>query len=67
MHCEVSSINILIINIVISIIFIFIPTCIYLKLTNLTMTTLEEGVNLFKVNNNDTRSTSLMSFWYLYC
>ena len=28
---------------------------------------LEKGVNMFKVNNKDTRTTSITSFWCLYC
>ena len=31
-----------------------------------TMETLEKGVKTFQVNNKNTRTTSLMSFWYLF-
>ena len=32
-----------------------------------TIETLEQVVNMFKVNNKDTRTTPLPSFWCLYC
>ena len=35
--------------------------------SKLTIETLEQGVNMFKVNNKDTRTTPLSSLWYLYC
>ena len=35
--------------------------------SKLIIKTLEERVNLFKVNYKDTRRMSLMLFWYLHC
>ena len=40
------------------------PTFTYSKLT---IETLEEGMNMFKVNNKDTRTTPMVWFWYRYC
>ena len=35
--------------------------------SKLTIATLEQGVNMFKVNNKDTRATPMASFWCRYC
>ena len=35
--------------------------------SKLTIETVEQGVNMFKVNNKDTGTTPMASFWYLYC
>ena len=32
-----------------------------------TVETLEQGMKMFKVNNKDTRTTAMASFWCLYC
>ena len=33
----------------------------------ITIETLEQGVNMFKVNNKDTKTTLFASFWCLSC
>ena len=35
--------------------------------SKLTIETVEQGVNTFKVNNKDTGTTPMASFCYLYC
>ena len=35
--------------------------------SNLTKETLEQGKNMFRVNNKDIRKTALALFWCLYC
>ena len=35
--------------------------------SKLTIETLEQGVKYVKVNNKDTRTTPIASFWCLYC
>ena len=46
---------------------ILIRTQSTITYSNLTIETLEQGAKYVQVNNKDTRTTPLVSFWCLYC
>ena len=42
-------------------------TQLVITCSKLAIETLEQGVNMFKVNNKDTSMTPMVLFWSLYC